>query len=298
MVKGILLDTLLQNSRLERFAFEEERMEQHHMVFHSISKECCRWLQRQQNVKEESLTDWMLYTISERINRIYYQTFTRNEEAFCGADWEWWVLTDGASSFNAYRFLVQAKKLKAGQDNYPLISYGNRNGLQIDLLVSTAAARRAMPVYVYYSVERPETPQQIKNFSFVRPETVEWCEHCTNGVYMSSALSVQKKIFALPRRKVSAVDLLNNSLGLSMCDLLFDTKDSPPKIMNRINRYYMKENKEETFGGIRHSGKDIPPYLKILTERRQGSLDWLEMQFKDYLEDITGVAVIDLRDRK
>ena len=56
------------------------------MIFHSISEECYIWLQKQPNVKEESLTDWILYTTSQRIDKFYYKAFTRNEEAYNGAD--------------------------------------------------------------------------------------------------------------------------------------------------------------------------------------------------------------------
>lgn len=37
------------------------------MVFHEISAECYRWLEKQPNVKEETLTDWLLYQASLKV---------------------------------------------------------------------------------------------------------------------------------------------------------------------------------------------------------------------------------------
>lgn len=270
------------------------------MIFHEISKECYIWLQKQPNVKEESLTDWILYTTSQRTDRFYYKAFTRNQEAHNGADWEWWVLTDGGYGTHAYRFLVQAKKLKNGKDNYPLISYGNRNGLQIDLLIDSAKKRNAMPIYMYYSTEKPEIVQQLKSFDFIDKDIVVWCKSCINGAYMSMAHRVKDEIFGSPRKKISEVDLLNFSLGFSMCDLLFCTKHSPEEIMSSINRYYIRNMGDivpSSLDGIRHLGKSIPNYLNTLISHNKDFPDWYESEYKYHLDDIAGIAVIDLRER-
>lgn len=270
------------------------------MVFHCTSKECYTWLKKQPNVKEESLTDWMLYTISERTDRFYYKAFTRNEEATTGADWEWWVLVDDYRGFCAYRFLVQAKKLKKAQDNYPLIAYGNRNGLQIDLLIDSAKHRNAMPVYIYYSVAVPEVIQQINNFDFIDKDIVAWCRDCINGVYMSMAQSVKRKIFDSPRKEIAELDLLNNSLGFSMCDLLFHPMYLPKEIMDSLNRYYINNMGDNTSippNGIKHFGSSIPSYLNTLIHQKKDLPAWYESEFKYGLDDIAGVAVVDLRKR-
>lgn len=81
------------------------------MLFHITSEYIHRWLKSQSAVKEESITDWLLFNISQQTDMVYYKTFTRNEEAFNGSDWEWWIIADGNFGIQAYRFLVQAKKL-------------------------------------------------------------------------------------------------------------------------------------------------------------------------------------------
>lgn len=304
------------------------------MVFHSTSKYVYSWLKRQEKVKEESLTDWLLYEISSRTNRFYYKAFTRNEEATNGADWEWWVLTNGSNGFNAYRFLVQAKKLKSNQDNYPLISYGNRNGLQIDLLIDSAKQRNAMPVYMYYSVSLPDFRKQRMGIEHLCHHPVPCCEYCTNGAYLSTAQTVKDEIFDSPRKHISAVDLLNRSLPLSILDFLLDchhchnchhcTKDCidckmlykathpcgdiAERIMNRLNRYYidrMYEKGSNIEFGIKHNGNLIPNYVMQFIRIHEQSHeieshgeqhDWYEAEFKHHLHDISGIAIIDLRE--
>ena len=50
------------------------------------------WLVHQPNVKEETLTDWLLYRISRQLASVYYIAFSRHQEArVTGADWEWWI---------------------------------------------------------------------------------------------------------------------------------------------------------------------------------------------------------------
>lgn len=36
------------------------------MVFHEVSRECLEWMEKQPSVKEESLTDWLLYEVSKK----------------------------------------------------------------------------------------------------------------------------------------------------------------------------------------------------------------------------------------
>ncbi len=54
------------------------------MLFHSLSEKCYFWLKKQQYVKEESLTDWLLYQASLKSDKVFYKTFSRHEEANVG----------------------------------------------------------------------------------------------------------------------------------------------------------------------------------------------------------------------
>ncbi len=46
------------------------------MMFHDCSEYVYNWISRQNHVKEESLTDWLLYEISQQCDFIYYQAFS------------------------------------------------------------------------------------------------------------------------------------------------------------------------------------------------------------------------------
>lgn len=288
--------------KMGKMQYNEETGEVSYMpkVFHHTSNECYNWLKQQPHVKEESLTDWLLYTVSKQTNRIYYKSFSRNEESLNGADWEWWILTNTNKDLYAYRFLVQAKKLKRDCDNYPLISYGNRNGLQIDLLLQAAKNRNAMPLYLYYSCSKPNLKEQLKNINFLDSRIITWCETCINGAYLSMAHSIKKKVFGSPRVDITDVELLNNSLALSTCDILFgDLHDIRTLLQNLNHQYITLENidiyKCHGAFGIMHNENAFPNYLKTLIKRKNEDLDWMDYEYRHGLNGISGVAVIDLR---
>lgn len=278
------------------------------MIFHELSKECYDWLNEQPNVKEESLTDWLLYQSNMRSNKIFYKSFTRNEESHIGADWEWWILTEDRYGLSAYRLLVQAKKLKKKEDNYKAITYGNKNGMQIDLLLSSAFKRQALPLYAYYICSHPDIKEQLNNFSFIDEHIIRWCEKCTNGVYLSSATSIRKRVIEQPKRKITEKELLDNSLGLSLLDLLFngnsESKNNPLNFLDILNKRYFdlyRINMQEMNNynteysehrGFKYSYKQFPRYLTTIIQRQGKDIDWLEKEFQRELKDLSGVVVI------
>lgn len=270
------------------------------MVFHTGSSEIYKWLQKQPNVKEESLTDWLLYYISEQCPNIYYQEFTRHKEANNGADWEWWVLTSRYDKgYNAYRFLVQAKKLLSnGRDNYSLLSYGNENGYQIDLLMKTAQYKNAFPLYMYYSIASVDTEKQIGEFRCLDSSIISWCANCKNGCYLSPAEKLYAELYDFPRHKLKDTDLLNRALKLSLLDLLFEK--NVEDIMSYFNRKYVlssnsKINRNSRKGvlGIQHFGNGIPQYLELFIIEKGKNLNWLQTEMG--IDDIDGVGVLDFR---
>lgn len=271
------------------------------MIFHDSSKKIYDWLSKQPNVKEESLTDWLLYYTSEHCSNLYYQEFTRHNEANNGADWEWWVLTsEYGKEYNAYRFLVQAKKLLANnRDNYPLLSYGNRNGYQIDLLIETAKYKNAFPLYLYYSTAPVDIKKQIEEFHYIDSSVIGWCDICQNGCFLSPALKVYEELFMSPRHKLRDTDIVNKALKLSLLDKLFD--GNVEHALECFNREYMLANKEETVNntykggvyGIKHFGRGVPDYLKMFVNNKGRNIEWLQIEMR--IDDIDGIAVLDFR---
>lgn len=282
------------------------------MIFHDISKECYKWLSIQPNVKEESITDWLLYQTFIRSKRVYYHTFSRNEEANTGADWEWWILTEDRYNISAYRVLIQAKKLKKECDNYSSITYGNRNGMQIDLLLADAVKRQALPLYAYYIDSRPDIKVQLDNFRFLDKDIIKWCENCTNGVYLSPALSVRRRVIERPRRKITEKELINNSLGLSLFDWLFrdipEEKNNLFSFLSFLNEHFSELCRENILidnndnfkyrnenHGFKYSREQFPNYLYSLMQSQGETMDWFESEYHRQLKGLSGVAVIDAR---
>lgn len=73
------------------------------------SMEVKNWIDQQNGVKEESITDWLLYNMSKNSRgSILYHGFSRHEESCNGADWDWWI----ACGHGYLRLRVQAKRLR------------------------------------------------------------------------------------------------------------------------------------------------------------------------------------------
>ena len=165
------------------------------------------WLTQQPAVKEESLTDWLLFDVSARIPNVHYHAFTRHQEARnTGADWEWWFVFRNC----AVCFRVQAKKV-VDSDNYGGIARTNAHGLQIDMLLSDAHAANAILVYAFYSDDT--RPIMCNNVS----------SPVKDGVFVAGGQKIYDSFIAGSRQNVGAADLLRISNPFSCfacCPLL------------------------------------------------------------------------------
>lgn len=187
------------------------------------------------------------------------------------------------------------------QDNYSLLSYGNKNGFQIDLLLNEARYRNAYPLYMFYTTTQPDITEQIKNIQFIEEETLRWCEGCNNACFLSDAGSISEILFNLPRHKIFDIEILNHSLKLSFLDKLFQDLSKSGHLLNELNQRLIKlggmdSQYKDGIYGIKHSGRGIPNYLKIFVERQGQDLSWLEREIKFEMGEIGGVVVIDLRE--
>lgn len=247
-----------------------------------------------------------MYTLSIREKRIHYHAFSRHEESINGTDWEWWILlgSNYPDEMCAYRFLVQAKKLQSGKDNYPLLSYGNKNGIQMDLLIENAKFKRAFPLYAYYSTTQSNYKEQEKSFPNMDSEIIEWCKCCINGCYISPANLAHHLIFGGPRVKISDTQLINQSFGLSLADYFFEN-NTFENALYEVNNYYKRQYQDQSkvnsyngMDGIKYYKKDIPSYLKYVIGNQAENIDWIEDEYGGTLEGVGGIAVIDLRKQK
>lgn len=289
----------------------QERKKENNMLFHDATEKIFHWIDKQPNVKEESITDWMLFQLSEQCSRLKYYAFSRYEESSNGADWDWWVLTENY----AYRFRVQAKKLKPTKDNYPSICYSNKREMQIDLILKSAEFDAAYPLYMFYSAEKQDV--DLVNEHFPNPiikKMVCWCKPCDSGVFLSPAKLVFTEVLGRARQKLEASSLLNLSIKLSCFDLFLhcvsacDINSTVEKYLNELNQEYIQRgysnnrgfryvyNKQQNI----HQHNTVPNWLDHFIDKNEStkqstSPEWFELEYSQFLPNTSGIAVIDLR---
>jgi hypothetical protein len=259
------------------------------------------WIYRQPYVKEESLTDWLLFDMSENIEDVYYKSLPRHEEARrTGADWEWWLLF---SDF-CFAMRVQAKKLYSTYDNYPVIAYTNRYGLQIEKLLHDAARGNLMPFYAFYTDQRADV----------------MCPNKRNdeGVFIAGGRKIYDTFINAPREQVMVADILPHTLALSCfigCPLVlwgesptqpgFGGQEGGDRFRRSIITYYKSEfgpefSDEETniaeYENIPGMRKEVPQYVESFIDLSRKSLpDWWEQEFSGDIEGTNALLVFDLR---
>ncbi|MDO4769457.1 MAG: hypothetical protein Q4A11_03720 [Brachymonas sp.] len=165
------------------------------------------WMGSCDRVKEESITDWLLYELSKSSSRIINIPFTRYVEGkLTGADWEWWILYPS----RAIRLRIQAKKLSQKNINREMRKRGT-NGYQMMMLINDSVSPRlypnipALPLYVFYTDDSP-------------PNTV--CKGIDRGgAYLASANALYNYFF--PTYYRSGVSIKNFPVPLFPLSSLF-----------------------------------------------------------------------------
>lgn len=302
-----------------------------HGSFHFISNDTYVWLCQQPYVKEESITDRIIFELNSYNPYVVSYEFNRNEEALNGADWEWWILFNkmdkGKKSmskaeqddcFAALRFRVQAKKLsRADKDNYHLFHYANKKGLQIDLLRERAKRDRAYALYALYT--NYQNVDRILKYEIgkERIEVPNICSSCKNGVFLLSADFIYEKYIEHEKREVTRSELVKQSIPASIIDCF----------ISLYHRYYFKWESHEYYyplplplafseikrafhsieptAEIIHTKDEFPGYLKRIISRIDDKQEMDKQYYDEYLEGIeqvenetiSGVGVIDLRMR-
>ncbi|MDP3025117.1 MAG: hypothetical protein Q8O10_06245 [candidate division Zixibacteria bacterium] len=245
------------------------------------------WIERQPAVKEESITDWLLYDVSEKIRGITYRMFTRHQEAReTGADWEWWFLFPDFSA----KMRVQAKNIDPSKDNYPSIAHTNKYGLQIEKLLQDSKDKNFIPLYAFYTCL----------------QEVVMCRRGINdeGVYLSGGNRVYADFIQNGKTMVLAKDILARSVPLSCflcCPLCFEGDRG---FIRFLSSYYHQEigllpeqatsiDAEEEIPGIY---RQVPGYVSSFIEHAREKLpDWWEKEFREYLEGVNALFVYDMR---
>lgn len=250
------------------------------------SAEIFSWLSKQPAVKEESLTDWYLFQLSERIDCLTYLQFTRHEEGNkTGADWEWWFVFSDTEAFAAR---IQAKKLKHKDDNYPGIAYTSVGKLQIDRLIEDASADDFAPFYVFYSDAKSDPLCRAH-------ESLH-----TESVYLGDAYRLRDEFIHKGKRRLSPEQVLahTNPLSCLFCCSLFLPLASYDTFREHYDTYFPSgtqtgnEDNRRNGQGFRRPAS----YVLSLLESKQGA-DWVEQRLLRELPNANAIIVMDLRDR-
>lgn len=245
-----------------------------------LSVEIQQWLSAQPEVKEESLTDWLLYELSKREARVSYKAFTRHEEAkYTGADWEWaFVFKDGT-----VRLRVQAKKLFQGVDNYPGLARSNRYGQQITMLISSASKVPAYPIYAFYSAT-------------AHPTVCRGHGAPASGVYVCGANRVDVDLVSV-RKQVSPADAIGISYPmacLACCPKA--ARGSARNLIRQIYSYFEQEDvlpdSDESYQGF---SADIPASINAVLSNEGKFPEWWEHEFRREYADVNALVIVDVR---
>ena len=245
------------------------------------SFEIKRWLTKQPEVKEETLTDWFLYNLSEKIPAIKYKQFTRSEEGRkTGADWEWWFVFSKSKSL-AIR--VQAKKIKLSVDNYPGIAYTKNGKLQIERLLDDSVKDGFASFYAIYSAEIGPSMCGLKN---------------GGGMFFAEANKIRNEFILKPRRMLKPVDILQfaNPISCLFCCPFTNQRDIEDGFRRYMQHYFptfsVSSNAQQDNNNL--GFRATPNYILQLLNSETLQEQW-EAEYQTYIEKSNAIVVVDLR---
>jgi hypothetical protein len=250
-----------------------------------ISKEIRHWMTEQHEVKEESLTDWLLYQMMQIKNCTFYQ-FSRHQEAKIGADWEWFFRI--RENVN-YKMRVQAKKIFP--DNYPHIAYSNKYGLQIETLLENALRTTSIPLYAFYTSQ----PEYDDETTLIKKD---------EGVYITGANKLYTKFILHGRKKIEPIEIIEISKTLScfFCSLLCGKKYDFDVF---FQDHYELENAKDIAKSLRKETSDntilgrcdkLPHYISYLLEHKNADISSFEEIFNDEIDGLNAILIFDFRE--
>ncbi len=253
--------------------------------FSDSSRYVFNWLNAQPSVGEESITDWLLFDLSQSLPNLRYKKFTHREEARkTGADWEWWFVDNNA----ALSMRIQAKRLDATGDNYNGLAYTNKHGLQIEKLLSDSDQSGFLPLYALYFSDA----NNPKVLCGGKPDASD-----RQGVYIASAQDLYDRFILGGRKRVNASDIIERSNPLHCLACCPKSGNSVRAMYHYLSDYYGES--------LRSSNPNIPqlglhdqaaPYvISLLKSEGTEVPDWWEGEFQRSFAEINALVVLDLR---
>ncbi len=250
-----------------------------------------RWMNRHPSVQGQSITDWLLYDMSERTERMYCGTLDKDEAVReTGADWEWWFVFD----YYALKLRVHAKKMDHGGDNYGSVAYANRLGLPTETFLAQSITENFVPLYAFYIAHTNDTMCSKRKTD--------------EGVYLAGARTLYDRFAADVEQPVSDTDILRVTVPLSClicCPLCTDQNDG---FVDFLHAYFTKdaERRVEDDEGlarddrlnVRGMHRQLPEHVSSFLKHAQDGVpqSWAE-EFSGHVEHVNALVVYDARNR-
>lgn len=256
-------------------------------IAESASDYVLGWLNRQSEVKEESITDWLLDYLDQNSAQLRYYQFNRREEGkTSGADWDWWLL----HRHGCFKLRIQAKKLRFKHDHYKDIARASKAGYQIDLLLDSSANLNFYPLYSLYGLSQGS-------------------ERCNRGhqpasLHICSAQEVYDLVFGSARKTIDSAALLSLTIPMQClfcCPLTFDRPGGGPESL--FDHYFSTPPRHRNDEGDSiepHSRRGyeeaIPPLIKRLLEVEEvnSNTQGLIEEYKSKYDGSDGVVITDI----
>lgn len=113
---------------------------------------------------EETITETILLHLKLcHPDRLFIQPFTKSQEHWNGADWEWWIGRPG----NWIGMRVQAKRISLPKEHFKSLFYQSDKSakMQIEYLLEKAEAAGLAPIYTLYThtVDETELKSQVQH---------------------------------------------------------------------------------------------------------------------------------------
>lgn len=264
----------------------------------AIAKEIKNFIKNVPQVKEESITDYLVWKwslLDKRFRYVNITTFTRQEESLrTGADFELELWLIG----NAYclPLLFQAKKFVKPFDSYVnKLNYPKGTQGQLSKLLSYAKAKNRLPFYIYYSFADSNTRVNCIRNNTDYPTAGGNCAEnakVDTGLFISDAFTVKEFADRTHGIRVSKNAILEKSSPFHciFCCSLYDIEGY---LYNKYKKLYVE------IGISQNIYSSLPDYVSYMLNGGTNQIDKhsLLLMINQYeLELYRNVAVYDLRD--
>lgn len=169
----------------------------------SVGAEVKAFMQNVSDVKEESITDFLMWRWAEADPHFHYMrasSYSRHEESTkTGADFEMeiWVVSDTGS----LSLLFQAKKLtKPFAGYWQKLAYPKSTKQQLSMLLDYSQQVGRLPFYAFYAdTDNPHGSRCLCGAA------------SDSAVFIADAHTIKSFVDAMPRRQISKADLIETS---------------------------------------------------------------------------------------